>query len=154
MLPHVLPHSLLTMATSSSDFLQSSKYSVFFYLRDFTPVTPSFRGPSIPFLPRLAPFQFVGFVKRHSFLLWSTFLKVASLDFEKVINFISKLNRQMGIQIVATWAGKVGFHCPGLFKLYILQRKAYSTIMIPDAQKGETICFPKQSLLLERNKFK
>lgn len=52
--------------------------------------------------------------------------KVASLDFEKVINFISKLNWQVGIQIVAIWAVEGELHSPGLFRLYIFQRKAYS----------------------------
>ena len=80
--------------------------------------------------------------------------QVASLDFEKVINFISKLNWQVGTQIVAIRAIKGELYLPGLFKLHIFQRKACGTFMIPDAQKSETICFPKQSLLLESNKVK
>lgn len=82
------------------------------------------------------------------------FSKVASLDFEKVINHMSKSKCHLGIQIVAIWAVKSDLHSPELFKLCIFQRKAYSTIIIPDVQEGEAICFPRQSLLSESNKFK
>lgn len=48
--------------------------------------------------------------------------------------------------VAKIWAVKGDLHSPAMFKLYVFQRKACSAI-IPDAQKGDAMCFPRQSLL-------